>query len=101
MAREIAELHEAQADFIVEAVRPLHMIAEKIISELMPKAAPGQVKLAASLTITLCVQRVQQQRLERRMSPGFIPPNESIEATVEPVFRFVLAGIRALCNSTP
>lgn len=101
MSREIAELHEEQAEFIVDAVRPMHMIAEEIIAKIAPDAAIEQVKLSASLTITLCVHRIQQQRIEQRLSLKTRYPSGGLEVIVDSVYRFALAGIVALCRSVP
>ena len=98
MAREITELNEGQVDFIVEAVRPLHTIAETIVADLVGGKSEKS-DLAASMVVTLCVNRVRQQRLEERLAPDCAGEHDDPEATVEAVFQFALAGIRALCGS--
>jgi AcrR family transcriptional regulator len=105
MAREIAELHEAQAELIVEATRPMHEIAEAIVRDLCGAAACSrQVKLAASLLVSLCVNRVPQQRLDQRLSPEIDFKANDIEQTSEQIYQFALAGILGLaaaCHAHP
>jgi AcrR family transcriptional regulator len=96
MAREVAQLHEAVGELVVEVIRPVHDVAESIIRDLAGcrKRTPA-VKLAASLVVSLTVHRVPQQRIDSRLSPE-IDFNADPEAVTEQVCRFVLAGVRAL-----
>jgi AcrR family transcriptional regulator len=98
MAREITELQDDLAGFIVDAVRPMHSIAERIVGDLT-QATPDQVRLAASMLVTLCVNRIRQQRLEERLAAEYRPTQDEPIESVEPTYCFALAGIRALCGS--
>jgi AcrR family transcriptional regulator len=101
MVREITELQGEQVEFIVEAVRPLHLIAVRIVAGLAAGGDQGRIELAASLLVTMCINRVCQQRLERRLSANHSIASDGLEGTVEHVSRFALAGIQAMCRVEP
>jgi AcrR family transcriptional regulator len=100
MAREVTELSEQQVGFIVEAVRPLHLLAEQIVRDLSTGGDSGQIHLAASLLVALCVNRPKQQRLDLLLASDF-PFANDLEASAEQIARFALAGIRGMCNPQP
>lgn len=95
MARTIMEPHEVQTTLIVEAVRPMHEIAEDIIRDLMGShSGPALAALAASFVVSLCVNRVPQQRVDQLLSPE--TGAGDIERSAELMYQFVLAGIMNL-----
>lgn len=96
MAREINELNEAQSGFLVEAVRPLHLLAEQIVRDLVRDAAPEKVTLAASLLVALCINRPSQQKLDQMLSHN-LAIDSDLETTADLITSFALAGIRSMC----
>jgi AcrR family transcriptional regulator len=97
MAREVAELHEAQASLLVEVVRPMHEIAETIVRDLAGQEAPQALtRFAAGLVVSVCVNRVPQQRLDYRLYPEMRLDETDIEQTIEKIYQFTLAGVRGL-----
>jgi TetR/AcrR family transcriptional regulator, regulator of cefoperazone and chloramphenicol sensitivity len=97
MAREIVEFRDDQAEPIIEAIRPMQEIAEDIVTDLLgKKTAPESIQFAACMVIPICVNRVPQQRLERKLYAGADFREISMEKTVEQLYQFLLAGIQSL-----
>lgn len=100
MAREITELHGAQAVVIVEAVRPMHEIAESIVTKLLGKQAdPPLAKRAASLLVSVSVNYLPQQRLDQKINAGREFIEIDMETAIDELSRFIFAGVKALAKS--
>ena len=100
MARELVELHDDKTELFVEAIRPIHEIVASIVSDLLGEQAdPVALRTAASLVIPICVNRIPQQRIERKLYSGIDFSQVSLEEVVELLYRFLLAGIRGLSES--
>jgi TetR/AcrR family transcriptional regulator, regulator of cefoperazone and chloramphenicol sensitivity len=104
MAREHVELHNDKTEVFVEAIRPIHEIATSIVTDLLEREAdPTTVRFAAGMVITICVNRIPQQRIEQKLFSGTDFREEGMEETVELLYRFLLAGIQGVFSrkSTP
>jgi AcrR family transcriptional regulator len=100
MARELVEQHDDKTGLFVEAIRPIHEITASIVTDLLGEQAdPVAIRTAASLVIPICVNRIPQQRIERKLYPGIDFDQVGMEEMVELLYRFLLAGIRGLSVS--
>jgi len=99
MAREVMELHEAQANLIVEAIRPMHEIAESIVRSLMGDSTDQErVRLATGFLVSLCVNRGPQLQMDRKLYPDLEQHSITLDIgkNIEALCRFAQAGICAL-----
>lgn len=99
MAREVMELHEEQAELIVEAILPMHQMAERVVRALMGDEVDAtRVQLATGLLVSLCVNRGPQMRLDRKLYPAAVEQGvlADIRQNIDSIYQFALAGILAL-----
>lgn len=99
MAREVMELHEEQAGLIIEAILPMHQMAEQVVRALMVGEADAtRVQLATGLLVSLCVNRGPQMRLDRKLYPQAAEQSAlaDIRQNIDSIYQFALAGILAL-----
>lgn len=99
MAREVMELHEEQAGLIVEAILPMHQMAEQVVRDLMgSEIDAARAQLATGLLVSLCVNRGPQMRLDRKLYPEAAEQGElaDIRQNIDSIYQFALAGILAL-----
>jgi AcrR family transcriptional regulator len=100
MARELVEQHDDKTELFVEAIRPIHEITTSIVTDLLgEQAAPEAIRIASSLVIPICVNRIPQQRIEQKLYSATGFRQVGLEEMVELLYRFLLAGIRGLSES--
>ena len=100
MVRELVELHDDKTELFVEVIRPINEIAVAIVTDLLGEQAdPATARFAAGLVVPICVNRIPQQRIERKLYSGMDFSQAGIEEMVELLYRFLLTGIQGLSGS--
>ena len=93
--RELSNPTGLLEEVMREELRPLQKRTERVVRELLgPHVSDLEVRLCEASVISQCLGPMRGQR-ERRKADG-LPPRFDVETFSDHVFKFSLAGIRAI-----